>query len=398
MWRPQGGRKNAAGASQRKAVAVTAAAAAGYVALSGSANPAAWVALPGGATSAALQPSGAVDSLSAARYAGVEESPASGLSGAAPLCSVCGIAAAGAVASVASRRRMQQRGGRTQLAAAVVADRSRKMRPVPEGMKDGPPGFEDQVWFTMRLSRPFGFRLAEDEKGPGYGVGICEMGEEGTAPARLREFLEGKGAPVWVQEGDALVLVDGAPTEGALDTALELIAQSGEEVDLTFGRHKRGLVKVVFPGGKHVTARRKQKLSILAEEIGYDCGCTCRDGRCGKCWHKDSLTGELYILPLNACGVIPSAWRAAGEDGLKQGEGLHESYCPILLEPAPEMFRKEMDRRAKQAKLRSMSAAEALEYQKAEKKKTEAEAKMKAQEAWESAQSIAEESVKQETK
>merc|ERR1740127_13897 len=118
---------------------------------------------------------------------------------------------------------------------------------------------------------------------------------------------------------------------------------------MTFSRRTKGPVKVVFPGGKQVTSPRMAKLIRLADKVGYDHGCNCSDGRCGKCWYKCTATGEVYILPLNVPGITPSVFRKSGDFGLRPGEGEMECWIPLVLEPAPEEYAKEMQKEAQAA-------------------------------------------------
>lgn len=140
-----------------------------------------------------------------------------------------------------------------------------------------------------------------------------------------------------MQEGDELKAVNGEPIEGSQDKALKLIMAAGEEVTMTFARKKKGVVQVVFPGGLSVTAPGTALLSQLAAKVGYDCGCTCRKGRCGNCWHEDPVTGEIYILPINVPGIVPSVFRR-GEEGMPGIIYDFESWIPLKLRPAPAAF------------------------------------------------------------
>lgn len=192
-----------------------------------------------------------------------------------------------------------------------------------------------KVLFDVTLSKPLGIRLSNGPDGPGKGCGVAEVADRGSVPELLADVLKGKDS-MWVQEGDALEAVNDQPVASE-DEATELIAGAGKEVKLTFSRPRTGYIKVVFPGGLQVTSPRAAILARLADKVGYDCGCRCRDGRCGKCWHKDEATGEIYVLPLNAPGVVPSVWRTSGEDQSAPGMD-YECWIPLVLQPAPEAY------------------------------------------------------------
>eukprot|EP00913_Durusdinium_trenchii_P019354 g18194.t1 len=164
------------------------------------------------------------------------------------------------------------------------------------------------------------------------------------------------------QEGDELEAVNGEPVDGFQDKAVEMIQKSGDEVKLQLSRPRKGFIKVVFPDGKHITSPRAAVLQRLAEKVGYNSGCTCKDGRDEKCWYKDVATGEVYVLPLNVPGLVPSVWRKSGEDGARHGldrtggrgslmvpflsrpgEADYECWIPLRLEYAPEEFRKAIE-------------------------------------------------------
>jgi len=100
---------------------------------------------------------------------------------------------------------------------------------------------------------------------------------------------------------------------------------------------------VMFPDGSFRTSPRIAKLKRVAEAAGYESGCTCKTGLCGNCWFRDPSTGEIYVLPLNIPGVVPSLWRAAGEYGLRPGEGEYENWIPLRLERAPDAYEVAME-------------------------------------------------------
>jgi len=197
------------------------------------------------------------------------------------------------------------------------------------------------IEYEVTLKKPFGLSLADHPDGAGFGVGVAEVVEGGSVAALLQEVIDGKDS-MWVQEGDELQFVNGKPTNGWQDTALQLIAEAGDEVNLTFFRKEKGPIKVVFPDGKSITAPRTALLSRLAEKAGYDSGCTCSDGKDEKCWYKDPLTGEVYVLPLNCPGLIPSVWRTANETNARDDQMAYECWIPLRLVPAPEEFEKAM--------------------------------------------------------
>lgn len=215
-----------------------------------------------------------------------------------------------------------------------------KQRPPPPDAQF----FGGELWFDVKLKKPLGVRLVDGPGGLGSGVGVGEILESGSVVDLLGEVLaEGAAPKMWVQEGDELVQVDGQPVQGSRALAAEMLMAS-EVPTLTFSRKRNGYVKVVFPDGRQVTSPRAAKLSRLADKVGYDSGCRCSDGRCGACWHKDVKTGEVYILPLNVPGIVPSAFRAMGEGGLRPGEGEYESWVPLVLKQAPEEFQAALER------------------------------------------------------
>lgn len=217
-----------------------------------------------------------------------------------------------------------------------------KARPLPPDTER----FGDSIWFDVKLKKPLGLRLSG---GPdGTGVGVSEIAEEGAIPQLAKDALAVGAAPMmWVQEGDELVQVNGESTEDNFNRAVEMVMEAGETVTLTFARPAKGYVKVIFPGDIAITSPRAANLLKLAEKAGYDHGCTSLDGRDEKCWYKDPATGEVYCLPLNVVGIVPSVWRNSGEDGIRPGEGDLESWVPLRLEPAPEEFAKALAEEAK---------------------------------------------------
>ncbi|CAE8631888.1 unnamed protein product [Polarella glacialis] len=205
------------------------------------------------------------------------------------------------------------------------------------------------VLFSVTLSKPFGMLISDGpDKGLKVrGVGVEAIGESGSVPDLLNEVLAGKDS-MWIQEGDELEAVNDENTYGDRERGVEMITAAGDApVKLTFSRPRKGFIKVVFPGGKQVTSPRAALLSRLAEKVGYDCGCRCTDGRCGRCWHKDTATGEVYILPLNPPGLVPSVWRDTKDKAVSPSEGQFECWVPLVLEPAPEEFGKAIKEEAR---------------------------------------------------
>lgn len=219
-----------------------------------------------------------------------------------------------------------------------------------KGVRDLPKNAEMigtlKVMFDVTLKKPFGVRLEEGPDGPGKGVGVAEIADRGSVADLLSDVLNGKDS-MWVQEGDALEAVNEQPVFSEAE-ALARLAEGGSEVKLTFSRPRTGYIKVVFPGGRQVTSPRPAILSRLAEKVGYECGCRCRDGRCGKCWHKDVATGEIYVLPINAPGVVPSVWRSTDKEGGTKPGIDYECWVPLVLEPAPEAFQEALRAEAEQ--------------------------------------------------
>eukprot|EP00435_Cladocopium_sp_Y103_P013124 s2086_g3.t1 len=148
-----------------------------------------------------------------------------------------------------------------------------------------------KIVYEVTLSKPLGITLADAPRGPGFGVGVEEVLPGGNADKLLQEVLAGKDS-MWIQDGDELEAVNGVLTDGYQDKAVELVGASGDEVKLQFSRPRKGFIKVVFPGGKSITSPRAAILQRLAEKVGYNSGCTSKDGRDEKCWYKDPATGE----------------------------------------------------------------------------------------------------------
>lgn len=195
------------------------------------------------------------------------------------------------------------------------------------------------IEFDAKLKKPFGIALTDGPKGEGDGVGVAEISPEGSVEELLQDVLAGRKNCMWIQEGDAIFAINGQPVNGFQETALELIAAAGDEVTITFQRRTDGAIKVVFPGGKHVTAPRSGILGRIAESVGYESGCNSKDGRDPKCWYKDPATGEVYCLSLNCPGLVPSKWRA-DEDIDEAREAQYECWIPLYLVPAPEEYDK----------------------------------------------------------
>jgi len=228
-----------------------------------------------------------------------------------------------------------------------------KERPLPPNADR----FGDSIWFDLTLKKPLGLQLVDGPEGPDTGIGVGDVQPGGSAYELMTEALaEGAEPSMWVQEGDEIVQVEGQPCDGSRERAVQMVMAAGDSVTLTFSRPARGFIKVVFPGGRAVTSPRGARLSKVAEKAGYDSGCDSFDGRDSKCWYKDPATGEVYCLPLNVPGVVPSAWRESGEEGLRPGEGQFESWIPLRLVPAPEEFNKAL---AEEAKAKAQAAKEA---------------------------------------
>ncbi|CAJ1350083.1 unnamed protein product [Effrenium voratum] len=206
-----------------------------------------------------------------------------------------------------------------------------------------------KIVYEVTLPKPLGITLADAPRGAGFGVGVEDVVSGGNAAKLLQEVLNGKDS-MWIQEGDELEAVNDVPTDGFQDKAVSLIQESGDTVKLQLSRPRKGFIKVVFPDGKSATSPRAAILKRLAEKVGYNSGCTCTDGRCGKCWHRDPITTEVYVLPLNCAGLVPSVWRRSDEDGARPGEADFECWIPLKLEKAPEEFDKALKEEAEASK------------------------------------------------
>lgn len=229
-------------------------------------------------------------------------------------------------------------GGRVARRADFWAPRAgfAKERPLPDGVEE----LAGDIYFDLTLSKPLGIVLIDSPDGRGNGCGIQEILDEGSAPLLLDQVATGEAKGMWVQEGDELVQVEGEDIDRDCAKASQMIGQAGESVMLTFKRSKKGAIQVIFPGNKRVTAPRYVMLSRLADKVGFNSGCSRADGRDPNCWFEDPATGEVYILPLNVPGIIPSIFREGGE-GFSDSE--FESWVPLRLQPAPKAFADEMD-------------------------------------------------------
>jgi len=212
-----------------------------------------------------------------------------------------------------------------------------KVRPYPEGMEE----IGESLWFDVILEKPLGLRLTDGPNGAGGGVGIAEIA--GGSAGDLLNKACGAGAKpcLYAQEGDELQAINGDGINGDQQTAIGKIMESEGSVTLTLSRKKQGAITVVFPNGNIVTTPRTAILSQVAEKAGYSTGCVCKNGRCGKCWHEDPATGELYMFPINCAGYVPSIFRKR-EESTAGVEANYESWVPLRLEPCPERFKKFM--------------------------------------------------------
>jgi len=218
-----------------------------------------------------------------------------------------------------------------------------KSRPLPaEAQMIG-----EQIVFDVELARPAGLRIVEkDEDDPGSGIGVQEIEPQGAAMELIREVIENpRSRRMWVQDGDELVAIEDVPTEGSKERFMEIVQALGDKptVKFTFSRKRKGPIMVVFPDGSFGFSPRYAKLIRVAESCGYDHGCTSKTGTDKNCWFRDPSTGEVYVLPLNVPGVVPSLWRAAGEYGLRPGEGEYENWVPLRLERATDAYEVAME-------------------------------------------------------
>mmetsp|Transcript_72922 Transcript_72922/g.183775 ORF Transcript_72922/g.183775 Transcript_72922/m.183775 type:complete len:344 (-) Transcript_72922:58-1089(-) len=269
-----------------------------------------------------------------------------GIGSASLIIAATASAATALVRGMDRRRRHLNRGATTRRAApggfslkSLFSERRGfiKRRPYPEGMEE----VGDSLWFEVTLEKPLGFRLADGPDGPGRGVGIAEIGGGSSGELLERVCAEGAAPGNYLQEGDELQEVNGQSINGDQDTAVGMIMQAEGPVTLTFSRSSKGSITIAFPNGSIVTAPRQALLKQIAEKAGYDSGCTCKNGRCGKCWHEDPATGELYMLPINCPGIVPSIFRKRQEAD-RGAEADFESWVPLRLKPCPERFKRFM--------------------------------------------------------
>lgn len=217
-----------------------------------------------------------------------------------------------------------------------------KARPLPQQAEM----FGEQIWYDVELGMNLGLGITPMGEGPGEGVAV-RIAPEGAAMDLMREVVaDPKFKKMWIQEGDELLAIEGESTEGSEERTVEIIRKvksdpNKQTVKLTLARKKTAPIMVVFPNGTYGLCPRLTKLKRVAESSGFESGCTCENGMCGKCWFRDSKTGEVYVLPLNVPGVVPSLWRKAGELGLQPGQGEYETWIPLRLERAPEAYERE---------------------------------------------------------
>jgi len=204
-------------------------------------------------------------------------------------------------------------------------------------------GEEEVIRFSMKLSKPFGMQLLQEDAAV---VSVAKIGDGGSLAALMEmaipavnpKYWQGKRAPsvmplLWIQERDLLLEVDGVSCEGSMEKAVDLLGKAGDAPILTFSRPKLGNTMVVFPGGQHIVAPRRTKLDKVAYFAEYKCGCSCSKGTCGRCYHKDISTGELYVLPIHVSNIIPSVYEKRKE---KPELAERVSWKPLVLEWAPE--------------------------------------------------------------
>eukprot|EP00439_Symbiodinium_sp_Y106_P057346 s414_g8.t1 len=215
-----------------------------------------------------------------------------------------------------------------------------------------------KIAYEVVLKKPMGIVLEDGPQGPG---------ERAPLPLPVIALFHGSDSELALQtswrlaarisssrmkssfgepEGDELEAVNGEPLNGFKEKATELVMNSGDEVRLTLSRPRKGYIKVVFPDGKSITSPRAATLDRLAEKAGYRTGCTASDGRSPECFYKDPATGEVYVLPLNVPGLVPSVWRKSDEGGVRPGEAEFECWIPLRLVPAPEEYEKAIQEEA----------------------------------------------------
>lgn len=219
-----------------------------------------------------------------------------------------------------------------------------------------------EVWFDISLALPFGLRL--DESPRGDAVGISEILPGGSADAHNKAHVvtQDTGVPqMWLQPGDKLLAVNGKKCS-TKDEAVALIAatKEGQKVSLKLARNRRGPVTVVFPEpARRVTVPPRTKLSDAARAAGHEVEYDCEDGLCGKCWHVNDISGEVYQLCVSsttACD-IPSKGGVRNLDvqlkgliGALKGEDVPDVFTaifdntePLLLRPCPEIHMRMVD-------------------------------------------------------
>jgi len=202
-----------------------------------------------------------------------------------------------------------------------------------------------KITYEVKVNMPMGLQLST--RGDGSGAIVESVNEGSNAEQLWNDYINGDSKDMWIQAGDTVEAVNGVAVEpgvDALDSVYQMVQSSpqGEPLSLVMSRPRLGAIKVCFPDGSTLTTPRQCPLKVAAKQVGYDSGCTCNDGSCGKCWHKDPVTGEVYVLPLSVPGYVPSVLRDKGVE-LSEREGQFECWIPLALVPAPEEYKKALE-------------------------------------------------------
>lgn len=210
------------------------------------------------------------------------------------------------------------------------------------------------VWFDITLGLPLGIRL--DESPQGDMVGVSEIIEGGSAFEHNKASMLPKDdskKKMWLQPGDRLLMVNGVRCN-TQEEAVALItgAKDGQNINLKFSRSARGPVTVVFPEpARQVTVPPQTSLSDAALSAGHPVEYDCEDGLCGKCWHVDDRSGEIYQFCVSGTRVcdVPSKGGVRNLDIQLKGlfdavrgveaEALttFDNTDPLVLRPCPEI-------------------------------------------------------------
>lgn len=245
----------------------------------------------------------------------------------------------GAPAVVVHQRRSRRLGR-----GSLVACRATELRP-RDVKRVG-----DAVWFDLQLSLPLGLGLTD-----GSGVVLVEEVRDGGSAAahnaKHMPIVETFRRPLWVQEGDQLVTVNGIRCSST-EEAVELIkgAADPSSISMKFARKVGGNIKVLFPESEtEATVPANAKVADAADAAGHPVQYRCTDGTCGSCWHQDARTDEVYLLCQEDClvGQKPSQtiykedtlfWDEKAYRAQLENNPRFDNTEPLVLRTCPQVY------------------------------------------------------------